>query len=227
MSVTQTQVLQDMSYLLGETTIPTNVADRITYIQRALERVYRAYNFPMNQLVATVSMVNGVATLPTTFGQDSILDIRDATGGSNTAQIRYSLIDYKDQDQYNAGSYVGYLLETNGVYVLYTSENTTSTTLTVFGQAAVPTLNASTSTPFPSSMCLAWGAIKYYREAEDPYADLTPYEQNFQMELSEVIAAYNRNRPQKRGRTISEASGTYIGDIRSMPGVISGEDYNN
>lgn len=226
--ITQTQVLTDLNFLLGNNTIPSAVSDQETYIQRALERVYRAYNFPMNQLTVTVAMVNGVATLPVAIGQDGILDIRDASqnGGAWGSQQTYNLIDYKDQNEYESGSYVGYVLENNGQYTLYTSESSTSTILTVFGEAAVPLLNASISTPFPSSMCLAWGALKYYREAEDPYADLTPYEQNYQLELTEIIAAYNRNRPQKRGRTVSEVAGTYIGDDRSMPGVVSGEDSN-
>lgn len=65
-------------------------------------------------------------------------------------------------------------------------------------------------------MAIALGALKYYRLAEDPYTDVTPYENMFQLEMNEVIAAVNRGRAQPRGITQLEQWGTYTGDITTV-----------
>lgn len=210
--ITQTQAMQDLSYLLGETAVPTTgVEDRQTFIQRALERVYRAYDFPMNKVIATVALAGGVATLPSNVHQDSSLDIRFIGAGVGADQV-YRQIDYMDQDNYGPGTYAYWLTGYEGNYVLNTNE-TTANTLTLRYETTTPVISATISTPFPSSMALARGALIYYRQAEDPQADVAQEEYFFEQELNEVIAQYNRSRPMPRARTLHEVSGTYIGDI--------------
>jgi hypothetical protein len=211
-SITQTDVMQDLSFLLGESSVPTSgTEDRQRFIQRALDRVYRAYDFPMNKVTATVAMVGGIASLPTNVHQDSILDIRIVNSGVGNDNV-FRIIPYEELDKYPSGSYVGVLTGYEGSYLLTTSE-TGDATLRIRYQTTTPIINASISTPFPSSMCLARGALVYYRQAEDPQADISQEEYMFQQELDEVIAQYNRSRPQPRGKTLHEVQGTYPGDI--------------
>lgn len=213
MLITQDIVQQDLSFLLGETSVPaTGTEDRQRFIQRALDRVYRAYDWPMNKVTATVSMVGGVATLPTNVHQDSIIDIREVVAGVGTDHI-YTQVPYSSGDNYPQNTYNYRLTGYEGAYVLTSSETGTNTTLSLYYETTAPVINASIPTPFPSSMALARGALVYYRQAEDPQADIAQEEYLFQLELEEVIAQYNRSRPQPRAKTVQEIQGTYTGDI--------------
>lgn len=214
--ITQDTVMQDLSYLLGEQTVPSSgTEDRQRFIQRALERVYRAYDFPMNKVTVTLQAAAGIATLPTNVRQDSSLDVREVVAGARNDNI-YDAIPYEERDLYSEGSYKYWLTGYEGAYLLETTETSTNPVLTVRYSTVAPTINASIGTPFPSSMCLARGALIYYRQAEDPQADIGQEEALFQLEIDEVIAAYNRERAQTRGITQHEKYGTYIGDITSM-----------
>lgn len=213
MSINQTTVLTDLSYLLGESAVPsTGIEDRKRFIQLALERCYRAYDFPFSKVTATIAMVNGIATLPTTVHQGAILDVREVQPGVGDDHI-YRQLDYEAIDGYAGGQYVYSLTGYEGTFVIETSERDTSTTLKIRFNEVTPQINASISTPFPSSMALARGALVYVRQAEDPQADIAQEEYLFLQELDDVIAQYNRSRPQQRGKTLHEAMGTYPGDI--------------
>ena len=220
-AVNQTTVMEDLSFLLGESSVPsTGVEDRKRFIQRALDRVYRAYDWPMNKVTATISMVAGIASLPSNVQQDSILDIRSVQAGVGDDYV-YQQVPYGDLDDYPTGQYRYRLTGYEGTYVLQSSE-TSNDTLQIRYETTSPIINASISTPFPSSMCLARGALVYYRQAEDPQADIAQEEALFQQELDEVIAQYNRGRPQPRARTLHEAYGTYPGDITDQGAFLNG-----
>lgn len=214
MAVNLTEAQTDLAYLLGEQSAPsTSSSDynvRATFLQRALERAYRAYTFPMNKLTATVALVNGVATLPSAVMQDSVLDVREVIAGRNNDHI-YREIDYEEADGAIQGEYGYWRDGYQGAYVLLSNE--ANATLTVRYSSGVPILNASIATPFPSSMALARGALIYYRQAEDPQADISQEEALFSGELSEIIAQYNRSRPQRRLKGRHEDFGSYLGDL--------------
>lgn len=218
-NITQDQAMRDLSFLLGESSVPTSgVEDRETFIQRALERVYRLHDFPMNKINATVPLIAGVASLPVNMGQDGLRDVREVLPGTRNDRV-YTSIPYEDQDNYDGGSYRYWLEGYESAYTLHTNEPNDAT-LRIRYETSVPVVNASIPTPFPSSMALARGALVYYRQAEDPQADIAQEEAIFQQEVDEVWAKYNRNRPrQPRGRTLYEANGTYLGDV-SGSGVV-------
>jgi hypothetical protein len=220
LSLTQTTVMQDLSYLLGETSVPsTGTEDRQRFIQLALERAYRAYDFPFNKVTATVAMVNGIASLPANVHQDSILDARVINSGVGNDYI-FDIVPYSTFDNYSSGTYKARLTGYEGAYLLTSSETSLTNTLTLFYETTAPVITASITTPFPSSMALARGALIYLRQAEDPQADISQEEALFQLELDEVISQYNRSRPQPRGITMQEAQGTYTGDITNSGNII-------
>lgn len=221
MSLNQTTILTDLSYLLGESSVPsTGIEDRKRFIQLALERCYRAYDFPFAKATATVQAVSGIASLPTTVHQDSILDIREIMPGVGDDHV-YTQVNYENLDDYPSGQYAYRLTGYEGAYQIQLSETATSPILTLYFERTSPEINASISTPFPSSMALARGALVYYRQAEDPQADISQEEALFQQELDEVIAQYNRSKPQQRARTVQEARGTYTGDIDDVTSFVS------
>lgn len=216
--ITQSQILSDLNFLLGNTTVPTQVTDQEDYIQKTLERVYRTYRFPMNTVLATIQMTNGIGTLPSNVGQDGLIDVREINAGPYTDNV-YLQVSYQESNNYSVGDYAYWLQGYEGNYTIYSSETSGSDAtpvLTLLYTTSVPILNASINSNFPSSMAIALGALKYYRLAEDPYTDVTPYENMFQLEMNEVIAAVNRGRAQPRGITQLEQWGTYTGDITTV-----------
>lgn len=210
-AITQTDVLLRMSYLLGEQTIPTTgIEDRKQFINDALARVYRTYNFNEAQAIATVTVTDGVGTLSTDIGESPSLDVRVINAGSDNDYI-YQQIPYEDQDNYVNGDYKYWLTGSAGSYNLNTKD--TQTPLIVRYMQESPEINASISTTFPSAMAIARGALVYYRLAENPDADTSQDEAFFQKELQEVISRQNRNRPVRRAKSIMELNNHYTGDI--------------
>lgn len=211
MAITQTDVLLRMSYLLGEQTIPTTgIEDRKQFINDALERIYRSYNFNEAYAVATVTVTAGQGTLPTDIGETPGLDVRVPNGGSNNDYI-YEQIPYQDQDNYVDGDYKYWLSGSAGSYTLNTKDSQTPLVVRYLQES--PSINASISTTFPSAMTIARGALVYYRLAENPDADTSQDEAFFQKELQEVVARQNRNRPTKRAKSIMELNNHYTGRI--------------
>lgn len=211
MAITQTDVLLRMSYLLGEQTIPTTgIEDRKQFINDALERIYRSYNFNETYAVATVSITNGVGTLPSDIGESPAVDVRVINAGSNNDYV-YEQIPYEDQDKYVDGDYKYWLTGSAGNYTLNTKD-TQSQVIVRYIQES-PQINASVSTTFPSAMTIARGALVYYRLAENPDADTSQDEAFFQKELQEVISRQQRNRPVRRVKSVMELNDHYTGRV--------------
>ena len=221
-SVTMDQAMQDLSYLLGESSVPNpQPAQRQAFIQRALERVYRAYNWDLAEVTTTLTMASGNATLPADLDiNDPILDIRiknDQPGLGVGGDYIFTKVNYEDQDSYGPQDYVYWVTGSPGSYQMSTTQggntSTANAPFTIRYKQIAPAINSSISTPFPSSMVLARGALVYYRAAQDPYMDVSQLEALFTGELEEVIATQIRNQADKPARNRHQVRGTYIGDI--------------
>lgn len=210
-AVTQTDVLQKMSYLLGESSVPTSgIEDRQSFIQSALERTLRIHDFKDVRAIATVSITSGVGTMPTDMGFRPPLDVRVINSGTGDDYI-FDQIPYEERDNWGDGDYKYWITGSEGAYSMNTNDGVSAVTVR-YGQLA-PTINASVSTTFPSATILARGALVYYLQAEDPQADISVPEALFQKELQELIARENRNKPLARAKTIQEKKGLYTGYI--------------
>lgn len=216
-SINQTDVLQDMSYLLGEASVPTSgIDDRKRFIQRGLERIARLYDFDEMYALATVSMtLSGnfyTGSLPSDAAESPDLDVRVIQSGTDNDYI-YDKIPYEDQDKYQVGDYKYWLTGSAGDYTLNTRDSNTPLVVRYLQKA--PTINASVSTTFPSSMVIARAALVYYRQAENPLADISQDEALFQRELEEVIARQQRNRSVGRAVGIQEVNDEFIGQVEA------------
>lgn len=225
-STTLDKVMQDMSYLLGESSVPNPVpAQRQAFAQRALERIYRSYNFDLADVTVTISLVNGVANLPADVNiNDPILDIRiknDQPGQGVGGDFIFQKIPYESQDSYGPADYVYWVTGSPGAYVMNTAQSgdasTANAALTIRYMQIAPTINSSVGTPFPSSMVIARGALVYYRASQDPYMDVSQLEALFTNELEEVIATQIRNQADKPAQGRHQRRGTYIGDVNVVP----------
>lgn len=214
-NVNQTDILQDMSYLLGEASIPTSgIDDRKAFIQRGLERIARLYDFNEMYAIATVSLTASgntyVGTLPSDTAESPSMDVRVINSGSNDDYI-FQQIPYQDRDTYQAGDYKYWLTGSAKNYTMNTKDNVGSVTVRYL--QAAPTINGSVSTTFPSSIVIARAALVYYRQAENPLADISQDEALFQRELEEVMARQNRNNPVSRAKGIQELNNDYTGRV--------------
>ena len=212
-AVSQNDVLQDLSYLLGETSVPNPVpADRQAFIQRTLERIYRMYDFTIFKAITNATLTAGTVNLPTDARLDPDLDIRTIGSGMGDDLI-YKQIPYEQQDSFGAGDYRYWLTGNPGTYVVNTTETTTTAPVKIRYSQDAPTINASITTPFPSSMAIARGALVYYRGAEDPQADVSQLDAQFKQEVEEVIAEAERNKKGKTAVTRHQFQGTYTGSV--------------
>lgn len=235
-NVTLDQVMQDLSYLLGETTVPTPYpADRQAFIQRTLERVYRNFNWELADVITTLTLVNGVANAPADLNiNDPILDLRkknDQPGLGVGGDFIFTKIDYSQQDSYGPADYVYWITGGPGAYVINTANNgdadSGNAALTIKYMQTAPAINLSIGTPFPSSMALARGALAYYRQAEDPQADISQLEALFQREVEEIIGSQVRNMADRPAIGRHQRRGTYIGDTDTPTSSGSDMGYTN
>lgn len=219
-AVNQTQVLQDMSYLLGEQSVPTtSIDDRKQFIQNGLTRILTLFPFDDVNNLATLSVTNTgnfyQATLPLDINFRAEMDVRVINPGTGDDYV-FDQVTYSQQDDWTQGDNKYWYTGSEGNYTLFTRESYPALSLRYY--AAAPTINASVSTTFPSSLIIARAAIVYYRQSENPQADVSVDEALFQKELAELVAREQLNRPQRRARSIAEKFGKYTGDVSSTSG---------
>lgn len=216
--INQTDVLLDLSYLLGESSIPTSgIDDRKAFIQRGLQRIVRLYDFDEMYALATVSLTLGSnsfysGTLPTDAAESPDLDVRVINPGTNDDYV-FEKVAYEDQDKAVTGDYKYWLTGSTNDYTMTTRDDVSNVVVRYLQSA--PTINASISTTFPSSIVIARAALVYYRQAENPMADIAQDEALFKTELEEVIARQNRNRPVSRAKSIMELNDVYSGSVEA------------
>jgi hypothetical protein len=216
--INQTDVLLDLSYLLGESSIPTSgIDDRKAFIQRGLQRIVRLYDFDEMYALATVSLTLGSnsfysGALPADAAESPDLDVRVINPGTNDDYV-FEKVPYEDQDKAVTGDYKYWLTGSANDYTMTTRDDVSNVVVRYLQTA--PTINASISTTFPSSIVIARAALVYYRQAENPMADIAQDEALFKTELEEVIARQNRNRPVSRAKSIMELNDVYSGSVEA------------
>jgi hypothetical protein len=209
MAINQTDILQSLSFLLGESTVPTsNIDDRKHFIQNTLEEIYRSYQWDWARTTATIAMSGGSGALPSNMILNAPIDVREVVSGSKDDFV-FEQVSYESSDDFGQGDYKYWLDENAGT--VNTIEG--SATLTVRYQAAAPSINASISTPFSDALTVALGALRYVRIGENPEADIVQEESNFRSHLDQHIAKANRVAPRTRRRTKQSVTGHFTGQI--------------
>lgn len=212
MPVNQTQVMTELSYLLGERTVPTSgTEDRKGFINTTLKEIYRAYPWEWAMTTATFSLTSGIASLPSGALVDRPLDVREIVSGSDNDNV-YAQVTYQEQDNFNQGDYRYWITGTPDNYQINTKED--NATITVRYQVEAPTLDdaGAVTTPFPSANVVALGALRYIRMGENPQADISQEETLFRNRLEEYMGLARRNNP-KRRRSIQSVNNHNTGGI--------------
>lgn len=210
--INQTQVMETLSYLLGENSVPTSsVADsRRNFIQRSLEEIYRAHPWNFAKATATLSFANGLATLPADFDAQQKIYSYFYNGDTQTELREINVGDSDMWEDYDYKFWVEHVGD--GTYAVKTKD-TGYTTAVVTYQTTAPTINASVYSPFPDQMTVALGARRYVKLGQNPDADISQDEALFQKRLNENIAASQVNRPLRKHRSVYRANGYRLGEV--------------
>lgn len=208
--INQTTILETLSYLLGENTVPTSsiIDSRKRFIQHTLEEIYRSYPWTFAQGTATLTFSAGLATMPSDFDSQQKVYSYFNNGDQQTTVTE---INVGDQDMWETGDYKFWIEPLDETTYLLKTKDNNYTDLTIKYQKQVPTINASIATPFPDAMTIALGARRYVKLGQNPDADISQDEALFQKRLTENIAAQQLGRPLKKNRKIYYANNYRLG----------------
>jgi hypothetical protein len=207
----QADIMSSLSYLLGERTVPsTGTEGRKDFIQKTLEELYRNNEWPFAQALATISVVSGLASLPTDFSDNHEVSVKYYNGATAVDML---VADDEQQDNINTGdnkfwltTYTG-----DGAYLLNTKEVISN--VIVRYQKLPPTLAASVGTPYPSAETIALGAKRYYRMSQNPEADISQDEALFQKRAQEDFRALQMVLPFRGRKSAQSVSGYSTGSF--------------
>ena len=208
--INQTTILETLSYLLGENSVPTSsiVDSRKRFIQHTLEEIYRSYPWTFAQGTATLTFSAGLATMPADFDSQQKVYSYFTDGDLQTTVTE---INVGDQDMWETGDYKFWIEPLNETTYLLKTKDTNYTDLVIKYQKQVPSINATVYTAFPDAMTVALGARRYVKLGQNPDADISQDEALFQKRLTENIAAQQLGRPLKRNRKIYYANNYRLG----------------
>lgn len=212
MSYSQNAILTTLAYLLGERTVNTTTsAPRADFIQETLEEAYSAYPWRFARTNATLTISNGIATLPTNYDDNNVAQ----AWFDNGTKVKLDPVDPDDQDQLADGDRAVWIESIDGDrYKLVTKDSDVSTVVFRYQQQA-PTLDTAgtVTTPYPSKMTIALGARRFVKLGQNPDADISQDEKIFQNRLSSDIAGHQVPAPRKRRKTAHTQSGRATGDF--------------
>lgn len=210
--ITLTDVQEDLSFLLGELTVPASgVDDRNRFIQRALEEAWIRFPWSFAQASDTLTVDGGTASLPSDMQPGTGFQIRQLNSGAGDDYV-YKEVPFSEQDTYPAGNY-RYWVTGSPPDATFNTKEAPSTDLTIYYTTVAPVISANTTAPFPDSMTIAKGALRYVRMGENPNADISQEETLFQRALEDLWAQQSRNQPRKKVRTIQSEGGYHTGKV--------------
>jgi hypothetical protein len=203
--VTLDQAQLALANLLNQNTVPSGEqARRAFFITSGIQRLYRAFDFDMAQQTALVS------TDDTGVGDVSDLNlgplpaVESITDGTHT----FTFIMAKDAVQFHQGDYKYWLvLNEDKEWELHTTEPDADLTFIHYDSPEISTSQGVVFTP----MVIAKAALIYYRQAQDPEADVSVEEDEFRQEVAELVDAQNRRRPQRFAQSRRDRYNHYVG----------------
>lgn len=198
--------LLELSYVLGETSVPTSgIDDRKSFINSVRRDIFgrRPWKWATkwNQ---TVSLTNGAGTLPADYREGGVIDVND---GTNT----YQKIDPTEALKYDTGSYV-YWVTGNNVDGFTLNTNQTPTSLTVSYATKSTELATSETCPIPLSEPVVKGALVYIRKSENPMAETTAEEAEYEKSLLKLIRLDSQSDAKKRMVSLMETRNRILGE---------------
>lgn len=206
--ITLTQLLTSLAYLMGErTVVSATTAPRTDFIQSAEEDAYRSFPWKFAQRTATLTPTSGVATMPTDYDYQMETHAYYVNG----EQIDLTQIDVLDAGNYAIGDNVYWITSpSDGVFKFNTTETSVSS-FTLIYQSLPPVLDSAGTiqTPYPNKMTLAKGARVYVKLAQNPDADVSQEQAQFDASITKDIAAAQVQVPRRKRKTTGGYTGSF------------------
>lgn len=211
-TINQSDILTTLAYLLGERSVnATTSAPRADFVQQTIVEAYQAYPWRFARTNATLTISNGIATLPTNYDDSHLAHVKF----NNGVETELDLVDPDDSEDLVQGDRAAWI-ETvaDDVFVIKTKDADVTTALVRY-QKKAPVLDSSGTvvTPYPNKMTIALGARRYVKLGQNPDADISQDEKIFQNKLSQDIAFQQVNAPRKRRKTAHSQTGSNTGDF--------------
>lgn len=204
-------LLLDLAYLMGERSVVASTsAQRTAFLQNALTEAYRAYPWRFARVNATVSVVNGLATLPADYDDNMPTFVKYDSGSVE----ELDLIDPDDENEVVDGDRATWVeaIGDGDRYVLKTKD-TDIAVLRIRYQKLPPTIStASVGTPYPNKRTIAYGARRDVKLGQNPDADISQDQALFDTAIAKDIRAHQVPAPRKRRRTAHGQTNTATGD---------------
>lgn len=205
----QNDFLTTLAYLMGERSVnSTTSTSRADFIQSALNEAYQAYPWRFARVNATLTVTDGIATLPTTYDDNHLAYAKFDSG---TTGIDLDAIDPDDEDSYEDGDRKVWIeaIGDGTRYVLRTKD-TEATTVRFRHQTKAPTLaTASTGTPYFNKRTIALGARRDVKLGQNPDADISQDQAIFERALAKDIATHQTPAPRKKRRQAAGRTGDF------------------
>jgi len=206
----QDDILLTLSYLRGERTVPTsNTEGRKEFIQQTLNELYAAYRWKWNEVSTYITVISGIATLPSGLSLNHELAVSYDNG---TDETLYDEINSVDKSAAQQGQNLYWISTIDGErHKLHTKE--TVALLSLVYQPVAPIVSSTIGTPYPDRLTISLGANRFVKLSEDPDADLAQDDTLFQNRMNINISAQNRPRPKRERRSIQSETGSYTGEF--------------
>jgi hypothetical protein len=205
----QTDFLTTLAYLMGErTVIATTSAARADFIQNSLNDAYKAYPWRFARANATLSVVDGVATLPTVYDDNHLAFAKFDNGG---VVEDIPTIDPDDESSAEDGDRKAWIevLDDGVTYILKTKDTDVSTVRFRYQKKAPNLATASVGTPYFNKRTIALGARRDVKLGQNPDADISQDQAIFERELAKDFAAHQVQAPRKKRRQAAGNTGEF------------------
>lgn len=205
--VTLDQAQLALAYLLGQNTVPqAEQTRRAFFIASGVERLYRSFDFDMAKITVELEADSDGKVDLSDYELGIVPAIELVTDGTQDGVYGYVFNDtYSNYGQGDKRYTV--LRNEDNEYYLQTTEPGATLQVTLY---EAPTIANNQAVVF-TKMLVAKAALIYYRQAEDPEADVGPEEDQLKQEVGEVIERQNRTRPQRFARSARDVGGNYLG----------------
>ena len=212
MAVILQDILEDLNYLMGDTSVPsTGIDNQKRFINRINEKIYDYHKWSWAASATNYQMSGTSQVLPDNFL--SVDEVREPVAGEENDNI-YQIVDEKMKDS-SITDYIAWITG-NEVDGYYLNINQTDNPLLTFKYQtkAVDMTGTSDNTDCPRSMPIARGALALMQEAEDPYRDTTDAWAKFQRELDDLVRMDIRTSPPKKFYNLYEKNARHLGEPR-------------
>ncbi|CAB4183162.1 hypothetical protein UFOVP1439_4 [uncultured Caudovirales phage] len=209
----QNDFLTTLAYLMGERSVnTTTTTTRADFIQSTLEEAYKAYPWRFAKSNATLTLVSGIATMPTDYDNNHQAFAKFNQG---TTSIDLDMVDADDEDDLEDGDRAVWVeaIGNGDRFILKTKDSDVSTIRLRYQEVAPILSTASMGTPYFNKRTIALGARRDVKLGQNPDADISQDQAIFERELAKDIAAQQVNAPRKRRRTAHGQTGRATGDF--------------